>query len=59
MIYKLKADQNNLILAEYKDSLVYSEMEQIHSRTAGLISYITDIEVKMVQESEGKPGMIK
>jgi hypothetical protein len=56
MIYKLKADQNNLILAEYKDSLVYSEMEQIHSRTAGLISYIADIEVKMVQESEGKPG---
>jgi hypothetical protein len=56
MIYNVKADQNKLILAEYKDSLFYSEMERIHSRTGELISYITDIEVKMVQESEGKPG---
>lgn len=56
MIYNVKTYQNNLILAQYKDSLVYPEMEPIHARTAELISYITDIEVKMVQESEGKPG---
>lgn len=56
MIYNMKSDQNNLILVSCNDSLVYPEMEQIHSRTAGLISHITDIEVKMVRESEGKPG---
>jgi hypothetical protein len=57
MINNVKADQNNLILGEYKDSTVYPEMEQIHSRTIELISYITDIEEKMVRESEGKPGI--
>jgi hypothetical protein len=31
-------------------------MEQIHLRTAELVLYISDIQVKMVQESEGKPG---
>jgi hypothetical protein len=56
MIYNVKSDQNNLVLAKYHDSLVYNEMEKIHSRTAELVSYITDIQVKMVRESEGKPG---
>lgn len=31
-------------------------MEQIHSRTAELVWYVTDIQVKMVQESEGEQG---
>ena len=56
MIYTVKSDQNNLLLDRYHDSLIYPQMEQIHSRTANLVSYIADIQVKMVQESEGEPG---
>jgi len=56
MIYNMKSDQNNIFLTRYHDSLVFPEMEQIHSRTADLISFIIDIEIKMVRESEGKPG---
>ena len=56
MIYKVKSDQNNLFMAKYHDSLNYPQMEQIHSKTAKIVAYINDIQVQMVQESEGKPG---
>jgi len=56
MIYNVKSDQNNQILVSYQDSLIYPQMEKIHSRTAHLLAYISDIQVKMVQDAEGEPG---
>ncbi|MCX6302592.1 MAG: hypothetical protein NTW82_10445 [Bacteroidia bacterium] len=56
LMYDINSARNNSLLATYHDSLSYPQMEQIHLRTAELVSYINDIQVKMVQESEGKPG---
>ena len=56
LMYDINSARNNSFLAKYHDSLSYPQMEQIHLRTAKLVSYISDIQVKMVQESEGKPG---
>jgi hypothetical protein len=56
MIYNVKSDQNNQLLVKYQDSLIYPQMEKIHSRTADLLLYISDIQVKMVQDAEGEPG---
>jgi uncharacterized protein with PQ loop repeat len=49
--------RNNIsLISRYKDSSNYHEMEQLHSRTNGILSIISNIEEKMVQESEGEPG---
>jgi Ca2+/Na+ antiporter len=52
----LYANNNSLMLGNH-DTVGYARMEQIHSKTAGLLTLISDIQVKMVQESEGEPGM--
>jgi hypothetical protein len=57
IIYKYLYRNNNSLVAGNHDSLSYSRNEQLHSRTTGLLSLISSIEVKMVQESEGKPGV--
>jgi drug/metabolite transporter (DMT)-like permease len=44
------------LISRYKDSLNYHEMEQLHSKTTGILTIISNIEEKMVQESEGEPG---
>jgi hypothetical protein len=46
---------NNSLLKMYHDSSVYQQMEQIHNQTKELLSLIGSVQVKMVQESEGKP----
>jgi hypothetical protein len=46
----------NAKILNYSDSAVYPKIEQLHSRTAAILGTISSIEVKMVQESEGKPG---
>ena len=56
LMYDIISARNNSLLATYHDSLSFPPMEQIHIRTAELVSYINDIQVKMVQASEGKPG---
>lgn len=52
----LYANNNSLVLSNH-DSASYARMEQIHSKTARLLTLISNIQVKMVQESEGEPGM--
>lgn len=39
----------------YRDSLNYKDMEALHSKTAYILDLISDIQLKMVQESEGDP----
>ncbi|HBC79303.1 MAG TPA: hypothetical protein DCZ51_11775 [Bacteroidales bacterium] len=56
ILYKYLYRNNNSLAVGNHDSLSFPHIEQLHSRTTGLVSFISSIEVKMVQESEGKPG---
>jgi uncharacterized protein with PQ loop repeat len=47
---------NSFLISRYKDSSNYHEMEQLHSKTTGILTIISNIQEKMVQESEGQPG---
>ena len=47
---------NNSLMTMYHDSASYPEMEQIHTKTAVLLSLINSIQVEMVQASEGRPA---
>ncbi len=47
---------NNSVMTMYHDSASYPQIEQIHTKTAGLLSLIDNIQVQMVQASEGRPG---
>jgi hypothetical protein len=55
-LYDYLFRNNSSIISRYKDSLNYHEMEQLHSKTSGILTIISNIEEKMVQESEGEPG---
>jgi len=47
---------NSSLINDYKDSLNYHKIEQLHSKTTGILKIISNIEEKMVQQSEGEPG---
>jgi hypothetical protein len=55
-MYNYLYRNNNALVTRYQDSRSYPQIVQLHSRTTGLLSLISDIQVKMVQESEGEPG---
>ena len=55
-MYDYLSRNNNTLIASYSDSSGYQQIEQVHSRTTGLLALISKIQVKMVQESEGEPG---
>ncbi len=50
-------NQNNSFMLTCRDSPSFPDLEQIYSMTTGLLSTISNIQVKMIQESEGKPGV--
>ncbi len=47
---------NKSLIEKNNDSTFFPVMEQVHTRTANLITLINVIESKMVGESEGEPG---
>jgi hypothetical protein len=55
-MYDYLFTHNHSIVGIYHDSLCYSKLEQLHSRTVQLLSVIGSVQENMVQESEGKPG---
>jgi FtsH-binding integral membrane protein len=55
-LYDYLLGNNSALVGKYHDSLTYVKMEQVHSKTTGMLSVISSIEEKMVQESEGQPG---
>jgi uncharacterized protein with PQ loop repeat len=55
-MYNYLYNNNNYLMNRYRDSLNYKGMEELHSKTTDLLALISDIQLKMVQESEGKPG---
>jgi hypothetical protein len=55
-LYDYLFRKNSSLINGYKDSSNYHEMEQLHSKTIGILRIISNIEKEMVQESEGQPG---
>jgi uncharacterized protein with PQ loop repeat len=55
-MYNYLYSNNYSLMNMYRDSLNYKEMEELNSKTRNIIDLISDIQLKMVQESEGKPG---
>jgi len=47
---------NRVMASRLQDSLSYLKAEQLHDRTRGVLAIISNIQEKMVQESEGEPG---
>ena len=54
-LYDYLYRNNSSIVVSYHDSLTYTKMEQLHSKTTGMLEIINNIQKKMVQESEGQP----
>jgi hypothetical protein len=57
LIYNSLYDNSESRLNLYRDSLKYREMEKLHSKTTTLLTFVGNLQVKMVEESEGKPGL--
>jgi hypothetical protein len=55
-LYNYLFMRNNSLISSYKDSSNYHKMETLHLKTAEILAAISNIEKKMVQESEGQPG---
>jgi hypothetical protein len=55
-LYDYLFRNNNSLVSRYHDSLTYSKLEQLHSKTTGILTIISNIQKAMVQESEGQPG---
>jgi len=55
-LFNYRMEHNASFVSNYKDSITYPEMSQLHSHAIELLSLICSIEVNMVVESEGAPG---
>ncbi len=55
-LYDYLFRNNSSLINKYHDSLTYEKMEQLHSKTTGMLAVVSSIQNKMVQESEGQPG---
>jgi len=55
-LYDYLFRNNSSLVNNYHDSLTYGKMEQLHTKTSGMLAVISSIQDKMVQESEGQPG---
>jgi len=55
-LYDYLYKNNSSLISRYHDSLNYPKMEQLHSKTTGILRTISNIQEKMVLESEKQPG---
>ena len=55
-LYKYLVSNNQSIVSRYHDSLNYPEIDQLHSKTTGVLNTISNIQKMMVQESERESG---
>ena len=55
LISRFTANQN--ILNQYRDSSGYQLMAQLRTKTIGLLNMVDNIQINMIAESEGKPGV--
>jgi hypothetical protein len=56
-MYSYLYRNNRVLLNRYHDSSTYKAMEKVHSKTVELLASISSFQEKMVQQSEGKPGI--
>jgi hypothetical protein len=56
ILYDYLVRHNSSVISRFKDSINYIEIERLHSKTAEILAIISNIQKKMVQESEGQPG---
>jgi hypothetical protein len=56
-LFNYRYTNNQSVISQYHDSLNYPEMEQLHARTKGVLSVINNLQIKMVEESEGRPNV--
>jgi hypothetical protein len=59
-LYNYLFRNNSSIVSRYHDSLSYKQLEQLHSRTITILDAITNIQEKMIEQSEeefGKPSV--
>ena len=57
ILYNYRYTNNLSLMGQYRDSSSYPLMGKLHSKTTGLLILIGNIQTKMVEEAEGKPGM--
>ena len=55
-LYDYLFRNNSSLVSKYHDSLTYIKMEQLHSKTTGMLAIISTVQKNMVQESEGQRG---
>jgi hypothetical protein len=55
-LYNYLIRNKSSLISSYKDSSNYHAMVQLHSKTTRILTIISNIQEKMVQESEGQPG---
>src|ERR1035437_2399862 len=56
VLYDYLFRNNSSLISRYKDSLNYPKMEQLHSKTSGILTILSNIQQNMVQKTEGQPG---
>jgi hypothetical protein len=55
-LYNYLFRNNSSVVSRYHDSLTCKQMEQLHSKTIAMLEVITNIQEKMVEQSEGDFG---
>jgi hypothetical protein len=55
-LYNYLFMNNSSLVGRYHDSLSYQKLDQIHIKTTGILSVISNVQEEMVRESEGEPG---
>jgi hypothetical protein len=55
-MYNYLYRNNSSLVTRYNDSLIFQKLEQLQSRTSEILSVISNVQERMVQESEGEPG---
>jgi hypothetical protein len=56
-LFNYNYNYNKALVSENRDSGNYIKMEQLHSMTDRLLATVCSIQVKMVEQSEGKPDI--
>lgn len=56
-LFNYRYKNNQALMLKYRDSVNYPKMEQLHIKTKGLLSAISEIQERMVGEGQGNPGV--
>jgi hypothetical protein len=55
-LYNYLCGRNKSMIGLYSDSLNYQRMEQVHARSTEMINLIFNVQEKLIEVAEGKPG---